>query len=229
MEFSVNRELEEVDIAVRLALGAAEGGRSAGKITKLRLSHHKLARALAMGHTQAEASLLTGYSISRISSLTSDPAFAELLAHYTEKLEEVYVNFNERMADFAIDVLDELQERLETNPNAISTKDLNELIKTTADRGGHSPVHKTESKTITISATELERIKQEVETKQNGRIRRINQAEETARVHTLLTAKDRSESQDNKEPALCLNDNRPTSVIAEEAPIEGGKGEGDSV
>lgn len=48
----------------------------------LRDPHHKLARLLAMGQTQAQAGAIAGYSIGRVQTLLVDPSFQQLVAEY---------------------------------------------------------------------------------------------------------------------------------------------------
>lgn len=62
-------------------------------ITQLRDTHHRLARCLASGMTQAQAALQTGYSQSRISILTADPSFKDLIAIYRKEGNEEYTTF----------------------------------------------------------------------------------------------------------------------------------------
>lgn len=202
-----------MDIAKRLVLGAES---EVPRIKALRATHHKLAQCLAMNFSDAEASIATGYSPSRISILKQDPAFKELQAFYAEARDKVFVDVQQRMAGFATDALEVLQERLEVSPQVFTNKELNELIKTTADRGGHSPVQKSESKTIVLTAKELEDIKKGVETAQNGQVRKINQAEEVVRV------KAREGLQEDSESSLSANDNGTSSIVLEETPPEGG-------
>jgi len=227
LEFSVERELEEMDVVLRETLGA--GGSKTPSIKTLRATHHRLAQAIASGSSDAEASLITGYSLSRISVLKQDPAFAELLAHYAAARDSVFIDVQQRMAGFAVDALEELQERLEIKPQTFTNKELNELIKTTADRGGHSPVQKRETKNINISAADLEAIKKEVESRQNGQIRKINQAEEARAIKALLSAQDRQESSEGAGAIGSTNDNRPASSIQQETEAPRGEGEGNSL
>lgn len=51
-------------------------------LQRLRDPHHKLARFLAMGHTNAAAGALAGYSINRVSMFLQDPAFKQLVEEY---------------------------------------------------------------------------------------------------------------------------------------------------
>ena len=85
-------------------------------ISKLRDSHHALARALAAGMKPGEASLITGYSLSRISVLQADPTFRELLEFYRSATDDIYANLHDRMATLSMDAIAELRDRLDENP-----------------------------------------------------------------------------------------------------------------
>jgi hypothetical protein len=97
------------------------------QLQRLRTSHHQLAQLLAQGRTEAEASLITGYSNSRISILKSDPTFAELLASYTAMRTEIFSDTLERMKVLGLSSLDELQERLESDPSKWTNRELMEM------------------------------------------------------------------------------------------------------
>lgn len=226
VHFEVTRELTAGDLVVRAATGV--GSKSPG-IKALRATHHKLAQVIASGFSDAEASLATGYSPSRISILKSDPAFAELLTHYGTKRDEVFVNVTERMAGFATDALEELHDRLLNNPGEFKVKDLNEVIKTTADRGGYSPVQKTENKTIVLTAGELANLKAEVANRQNGQVRKINQVEEATRVKGYLQGQADKSLSGSEESQIGSNDNRPTGDILIEATASGLQSQGDDL
>lgn len=218
LEMQVSRELTPEDMLVRSATPV--NSKPAG-LKQLRAVHHKLAQQLAMGVKEGEASLATGYSLSRISILKADPAFQELMAFYQGSQKEAYVDVVQRMAGLATTAVEVMQERLEEHPDGIATKDLNSILKTAADRGGYSPVRKSEHKSVMLTAEDLKSMKEEVESKQNGQIRTINQEEETQRVKSLL--------EDNKEPANVLNDNRPSSDVQEPSEVQGSEGEGDDL
>lgn len=218
LHFETVRELSEADIIVRQACNI---GSVTPSIKSLRATHHKLAQCLASGFSDSEASLSTGYSPSRISILKRDPAFRELLAFYSEARKEVFIDVTQRMAGFATTAVEVLQERLEDSPQAFSNKDLNDLIKTTADRGGHSPVQKTENKTIILDARQLSDIKKEVESKQNGQVRKINQSEESQRVKTFL--------EEGSGTGLGSNDNRPSSDVLQETETARSPSQGDDL
>ena len=102
-------------------------GTQAPTVQALRASHHQLAQLLAKGMSGTEASLVTGYSLSRISILRSDPTFAELLANYQVNRELVFADTLERMRILGLSTLDELQDRLEAAPERWSNRELMEM------------------------------------------------------------------------------------------------------
>src|SRR3990167_2042996 len=110
-------------------------------LKKIRDSHHALAQAIAGGRKHVEISQETGYSQSRISILLRDPAFGELVAHYREKKAAVFVDTQRRLKALLDDTVAELHERVE-EPD-ISTGELLEIAKFSADRAGFGPTAKT--------------------------------------------------------------------------------------
>lgn len=220
LDAEVVRELTEADLLVRETLGA---GSTLPTIKALRATHHKLAQCLAaFNMSEAEASVSTGYSPSRISILKKDPSFIELLAFYSTQKQDIFVDVTQRMAGVATDTLEVIQERLQDNPESFKAKDLVEVLKATADRGGHSPVRKSETKSITITASDLLKMKEEVNQKQYGQIRKINQAEEVERFKANESSLQEADAgvQDNFQPTRGANDNGAPCVpiSPEEAP-----------
>jgi hypothetical protein len=147
------RDLTDAD----LALLDTEKGVHAPTIKKIRESHHALARALASGMRPAEAAQVTGYSLSRISIIKADPAFQDLMTVYTDQVGEIYANLHDKMAAMAVDVVEELHERLHEDPEEFTTNQLLDVAKTFADRTGHGPQTKTQNVNVNIDlATRLE-------------------------------------------------------------------------
>ena len=108
-------------------------------LKKIRDTHHALARVLANGMSETEASLVTGYSLSRISILKADPQFASLLEFYRNETIEGQADFRARMVNVGLDALQELAERLEDDPDSFSPALLKDIVKDMADRTGHAP------------------------------------------------------------------------------------------
>jgi hypothetical protein len=109
-------------------------------VKRLRDSHHALARAIASGLTPQQASLATGYSISRISILQRDPSFRDLMAHYERTHDEAILDLEGRIVGLAADLMQELRERLEDNPETIDNETLGKVTKDMLDRAGYAPI-----------------------------------------------------------------------------------------
>jgi hypothetical protein len=153
------RDLQSSD----LALLATERGIKPPGIKQLRDSHHALARILALGTHPAEASLITGYSLSRISILQSDPTFRELLEFYRGRKDEVVADVIGRMSAVHLEALAELQERLHDTAEQFTPGMLLEIVKTLADRTGYGPTSKNTQVNVNIDiAGRLERARQRV-------------------------------------------------------------------
>jgi len=153
------RDLSRTDLAL---LEVERGIRPPG-IKQLRDSHHSLARILAGGAHPAEASLITGYSLSRISILQSDPTFHELLEFYRGAKDEVFADVLGRMSSLHLEALTELQERLHDAGEQFTPGMLLEIVKTLADRTGYGPATKNTQVNVNVDiAGRLERARQRV-------------------------------------------------------------------
>jgi hypothetical protein len=122
LEFQILRELGEEDLPQ--LLNPEPTGVGVSKIKELKQGHHHLAQVLAQGIPQVKASLMTGYSMNRISVLKNDPAFAELLDFYRTNQEIKFAEVTERKARLGISMLDELQNRLEDDPEKFTNREL---------------------------------------------------------------------------------------------------------
>jgi len=133
-----------------LALLAGSRETKPKPIQRLRDRHHALARLIADGMENVEASAITGYDAARISVLRADPAFKELVAGYKKQKEAAFGEFQDRAAMVALSALNIIQERLEDQEEEISTGQALEIVKTLADRTGHAPVAKSLSVTANL-------------------------------------------------------------------------------
>ncbi len=129
------RELVPAD----LELLSFEKGSEAPALKRIGSRHHALARALASGVSAGEAALIVGMDISRVSILKSDPSFKELLAFYLADVNAAYRSMHDSLAGIAYDATQELQRRLEEEPEELSVNALLEITKLGADRTGHGP------------------------------------------------------------------------------------------
>ena len=140
------RDVTESD----LALLASERGVKPPAIAKLRDRHHSLARCLAQGMSNTEASAVTGYDPSRVSILKADPTFRELISHYRSKEDSALADWSQRAASLSLMAVDEMTDRLEEAPEDFTVGQLLEVTKVLADRTGHAPVQKVQQTNINV-------------------------------------------------------------------------------
>lgn len=134
LEITIVRELTDEDI-----LDALAGVEllPAPTIRAIRHSHHRIAMLLCEGKSPAAVSLVTGYSPGYVSRLQHDPMFRELLDYYSVQVESTHVDTLERMKVLNLTAMDELQQRLEADPEAWTKKDLMDLAKLTTPLGAN--------------------------------------------------------------------------------------------
>lgn len=130
---------------VRADIEAIRQPSKRAQITKLRDSHHTVARLFASGLKNIEVAQATGYSIARISILRNTPAMDDLVARYRseeteawrEKRDEYYENIHAAGAKAwrqINDILDQADE--EDTPLPIQR--LLAIADSSADRVGYS-------------------------------------------------------------------------------------------
>lgn len=132
------RPLNAEDVAI--AQATPEGAlptSTAPLVKQLRQRHHQLAQLLAKGVRELEASIQTGYSLSRISILKADPAFRELLKYYSDQERAASVEMTERLAQLGIATIEELQYRLDEDPESFENTELMKMSEMLLDRTGH--------------------------------------------------------------------------------------------
>lgn len=127
-------------------------------LKRLTNRHHALARQIAEGLKPREAAAIMGYNVSYVEGvLGADPSFIELVEFYRQNLmRESRSNFD-RLVELTGDASDVLLDRLENEPEKISTPQLMELVKLGADRTGLGPQSSTT--TVSINANIAERMK----------------------------------------------------------------------
>src|SRR5688572_17892155 len=121
---------------VLLASGAGPADPKA-PLARISAPHHMLARLVAEGKANATISAITGYTPGRIETLRHDPAFADLVAHYEGEIVKDSPDVTARVAHLALTAQELLQERLETDPDSFTKKELRDLMTTGLDRIGH--------------------------------------------------------------------------------------------
>lgn len=147
--FGTARELTAAD----LALLASERGIKPASLLQIRERHHALARCLAGGMSNSEASVITGYDPSRISILKSDPLFQALVADYATMSAGVTADFVERANVLGLTVMTRLQEAVEAD-EPLSPSIMLEIGKFAADRSGNGATAKTQNVNVNINLGE---------------------------------------------------------------------------
>lgn len=149
---SLVRDLTEADLH---ALHTSRLNVQPKLISRIRNTHHALARLVAAGVRNEEISRITGFSPSWISTLSNqDPAFKNLIEYYREQVSaefsEIHISLHERLTSVAMLAAEELQERLTNEPEALSASELNDLVKSAADRTGFGPQTKSTNVNVNI-------------------------------------------------------------------------------
>jgi hypothetical protein len=91
---------------------------------RMRYVHQRLAQLVALGTKNEVISGLMGYSESYISSIKNDPTFQGLVAHYAENAQLGFVDAAQRLQMFGLSAVEELQKRLDSEPEAWTKKEL---------------------------------------------------------------------------------------------------------
>jgi hypothetical protein len=118
-------------------------------LANLRDNHHRIARAVASGMSNADVAQACGVSISRVSTLRADPTFRELVAHKRSMIDvewaasadpvvEIMKTNAMKAAAMLSDKIDEAAEKNEYLP----TRDLVAIQEFGFDRTGYGKVNK---------------------------------------------------------------------------------------
>lgn len=153
-------------------------GVSCPSLKSIRHTHHRLAQFLAMGMDESTAAKLTNYAVNRVSILKSDPAFKELLAHYSQMQEEGFAEFVETAAALNMDMLGRLQQILDEEPEKLTPTHILEAIKVLSDRTGNAPVQRTISN-VNVNIGMGEKLRLARERAANAERLRITSIEDT--------------------------------------------------
>lgn len=146
IEAELVRPLSEEDLAMLTDERGTQKPKTLSSLSMLSERHRNLARLLAMGKPNWECAIITGYTESRISILKSDPAMQNLIKHYSEEKDIVYVQAQEKIAQVASTALDVLQDRLEDPEHVAKMSDgqLLQIAEFATDRSGLGPSSKSE-------------------------------------------------------------------------------------
>lgn len=129
--------------------------RPQSQMTKLKNSHHRLARLAAAGLQNSEISARTGYSENHLCALLNAPAMQELIAHYRKMVNIKFIESTDEYQSLSTSnmllaegmIADRLIEAEEAGTD-LPIKDLLAISRDAADRNGYgkksSVTHKTD-------------------------------------------------------------------------------------
>lgn len=126
-------------------------------VSKLRERHHALARCLALGMRDYEASIATGYDAARIALLKTDPAMAELIVFYRGDVTAEMIERADVWKGISLDALNELRDRMEEDPDSMSDAFLLKLAESGSDRTGLGP-STTQNSNVNVTVNMAERM-----------------------------------------------------------------------
>ena len=108
-------------------------------LQRIRQVHHSIAMLLAQGKEEVDVSRITGRSPANIRMLKQDPAFQNLLRHYTQMGVQAMADVFQQLSDTGQAALAALQEKLEEDPDSIPDNLKIKIVEVAMDRTGHGP------------------------------------------------------------------------------------------
>lgn len=132
VQLTYERDLGQADLDFILS-GAAQAA-PVPAVKELATRHHEIARLLAEGKRPYEVCVRTGYKAARISVLQADPAFRELVTYYSDNKDAQFVDYHARLAALGTTAVEELQDRLESDPEKFTNRELKEIMESAYDR-----------------------------------------------------------------------------------------------
>lgn len=134
------REIATEDLAA--LAGPAPVADPKAPLARLHEAHHMMAKLLAEGEEPVEVARICGYTPARVRTLINDPAFTELMNHYTQQKV-----FRDHDTDMAVRHVAQaagalLMERIEDQPESFSNKELLQIRDSSLDRTGFGPQSK---------------------------------------------------------------------------------------
>lgn len=144
-------DLELCGVVREVAAGEVVPKGSAPAVSRLRDSHHAAARLLARGLNETEVAHITGYALSRISSLKRDPLFAELIEAYRYEHRDNARDLEAMWLGIATDYGQHIHETLLDNPESVPVSVALDVFKAFADRAGMAPVSRSVNKNLNLN------------------------------------------------------------------------------
>lgn len=141
-------EITNIRSVTRADLAHLATPRSPNQIQTLRDNHHRMARAIAGGLSNAEVAATCGVSVGRVSLLRADPSFIDLVAHYRAVLTSEWAQADtviEFMRTNALKAQAMISDKLDdaaVKNEFLPTRDLLGIAELGLDRTGYGKVNK---------------------------------------------------------------------------------------
>lgn len=156
-------EVSDIRVLARGDLAVLTIPRPGKSLQNLRDNHHRIARAMASGLSNADVAQLCGVSVNRVSMYRSDPAMRELIAHKRAMIDAEFAAAGDPVIDFlksnALKAAAMLSDKLDAAAEAeefLPTRDLLGIAELGFDRTGYGKVQKNFNVNIDLAAN-LER------------------------------------------------------------------------
>lgn len=142
-------EVSDIRVLKRADLAVLAIPRPQPQLQTLRDNHHRVARAMAAGLSNAEVAQICGISANRVSMYRSDPAFKELIAHKRAMIDAEFAISADPVIDYlksnALKAAAMLSDKLDAAADAdefLPTRDLLGIAELGFDRTGYGKVNK---------------------------------------------------------------------------------------
>jgi carbamate kinase len=104
-------------------------------VVRVKAAHHRIAQLIATGASYIDVALTCGYTPQYISNLaTGNPAFQELVSHYTRAAEAEMLDLRAKQARLGELAVDELTDRLAENPEQFAIRDLLDVVEVNGNK-----------------------------------------------------------------------------------------------
>jgi hypothetical protein len=196
----VGLDLELCGVVREVTPGDVVPRGAAPAVTRLRDSHHAAARLIARGLNETEISHITGYALSRISSLKRDPLFAELVDAYRLDQRDTQRDLEAMWLGVAADYGQHIHEQLLDNPDGVPIGVALDVFKAFADRAGMSPVTRSVNNNLNVNIGDrLDRARSRVRTEPLNAEGRENRTTEGRTIDHVPAARPREPERDGED------------------------------
>lgn len=131
------------------------------RLARLKPRHHRLAMLIAGGMEPERAALACRYHPTTVGILIRDPMFAELLELYRDGVSMEFQDTIADMRELTDEIIAEIAYRLEENPKQFTPTQLNDFLRTLADRSGHGPSSTVRNLSVALDGNDIRAIKAE--------------------------------------------------------------------